>query len=54
MGANLIGAVLGGTFEYVSLVIGYQHFSLIILGLYTVAFLYLLIIRNYTVKDLAF
>lgn len=42
LGANLIGAVFGGLLEYGSLVLGYQHFALIILGVYTLAFICLM------------
>lgn len=38
LGANLIGAVLGGFLEYSALIIGYQHFALIVLLIYTLAF----------------
>jgi hypothetical protein len=38
-GANLIGALLGGTLEYVSLVIGYRALLIVAGGLYLVAFL---------------
>ncbi len=38
-GANLIGALLGGTLEYVSLVIGYRDLLLVAGGLYLIAFL---------------
>ncbi|MDP9240125.1 MAG: spermidine synthase [Actinomycetota bacterium] len=38
-GANLIGALLGGALEYVSLVIGYRNLLLVAGGLYLLAFL---------------
>jgi len=41
LGANLIGAVLGGFLEYSALAIGYQHFALIVLFIYTIAFCWL-------------
>jgi Spermine/spermidine synthase domain len=37
-GANLLGAVLGGTLEYASLVIGYRALILLAAGLYLLAF----------------
>jgi hypothetical protein len=40
MGVNLIGAVVGGLFEYGSLLVGYQHFPLIILAMYSLAFIW--------------
>lgn len=50
LGANLIGAVVGGLLEYSSLAIGYEHFSLIVLALYSLAFCWLLYKRNYLVS----
>lgn len=41
MGANLLGAVFGGLLEYISLAIGYQHFALLILVIYSVALAWL-------------
>ncbi len=38
-GANLIGALLGGTLEYASLVVGYRALLVVAAGLYLVAFL---------------
>ena len=38
-GANLIGAVLGGTLEYISLAIGYRALLIVAGGLYLIAFL---------------
>ena len=37
-GANLLGALLGGTLEYLSLVVGYRALLLIAGGLYLLAF----------------
>lgn len=37
-GANLLGAVLGGLLEYLSLIIGYQDLLLLVIGLYILAF----------------
>jgi hypothetical protein len=37
-GANLLGALLGGTLEYVSLVVGYRALLLLAAGLYVLAF----------------
>lgn len=47
LGANLIGAVLGGFLEYSALVIGYQHFALIILMIYSIAFCWLVNSRRF-------
>jgi hypothetical protein len=38
-GANLLGAMVGGTLEYVSLVVGYRLLLLIVAGLYAAALL---------------
>ena len=38
-GANLIGAMLGGLAEYLSLIIGYRHLLLVVAALYAAAFL---------------
>lgn len=46
LGANILGAVLGGFLEYSALMIGYQHFALIILFLYSVGFGWLLYARR--------
>jgi hypothetical protein len=46
LGANLIGAVVGGFLEYSALAIGYQHFALIILCIYSIAFCWLLVFHN--------
>jgi hypothetical protein len=37
LGANLIGAVLGGLLEYLSLVIGLRHLYLLVLAFYAVS-----------------
>lgn len=41
LGANLIGAVLGGFLEYSSLAIGYQHLAFVILMIYSIALMWL-------------
>jgi len=46
LGANLIGAVVGGLLEYSALAIGYEHFALIILVIYTLAFSWLIFIKQ--------
>ena len=38
--ANLIGAMVGGVLEYVSLVVGYRSLMIVALGLYGLAFLF--------------
>ena len=38
-GANLIGAMLGGLAEYLSLIVGYRHLLLVVAALYAAAFL---------------
>jgi hypothetical protein len=38
-GANLLGAMLGGTLEYLSLLIGFRALLFVVAGLYLVAFL---------------
>lgn len=45
-GANLLGAVLGGFLEYSALAIGYQHFALIVLFIYSIAFCWLVVMRK--------
>lgn len=42
MGANLLGAVFGGLLEYSSLILGHQHLILLILVMYSAAFVWLL------------
>ena len=37
-GANLIGAMLGGLAEYLSLIVGYRHLLLVVAALYAAAF----------------
>jgi hypothetical protein len=39
-GANLLGAMVGGLIEYVSLLIGYRALLLVVAGLYGLAFLF--------------
>jgi hypothetical protein len=38
-GANLLGAMLGGTLEYLSLLIGFRALLLVVAGLYGLAYL---------------
>jgi hypothetical protein len=38
-GTNLLGAMVGGTIEYLSLVVGYRSLLLVVAALYTLAFL---------------
>jgi hypothetical protein len=38
-GANLIGAMLGGLAEYLSLIVGYRHLLVVVAALYAAAFL---------------
>ena len=38
-GANLLGAMLGGLAEYLSLIVGYRHLLLVVAALYAAAFL---------------
>ena len=38
-GANLLGAMLGGLAEYLSLVVGYRHLLLVVAALYAAAFI---------------
>jgi hypothetical protein len=39
LGANLLGAMVGGVLEYASLVVGYRALLLLVSGLYLCAFL---------------
>ncbi len=37
-GANLLGAMLGGTLEYLSLLVGFRALLFVVAGLYVVAY----------------
>lgn len=41
LGANMMGAVAGGLLEYISLLIGYRHLLLVVVGLYLLAILFM-------------
>jgi hypothetical protein len=45
-GANLLGAMLGGSFEYLALYLGYHHLALVAGGFYLLAFALVPQIRN--------
>ena len=38
--SNMFGAAVGGTAEYLSMIIGYRHLSLVIIGLYILAYFF--------------